>query len=416
MIVRVPYGKQDSIDVEVDDARVAGVLEPNPVEIGDEIATIRRALDKPIGAPRLAEFLSDALNVLFLVNDATRPTPTATVLDVVADDLAGRDVRFLVATGNHRAPTEEEYRQIFGPHLETFRGRVHAHDARHDEMVLLGRSKNGTEMRVNKMGVEAHKIVIISSVEPHYFAGYTGGRKSFLPGIASHQTITQNHKLALRREARALALEGNPVHEDMIDALGTVQKEIFNINTVLDKDHRVYAAVAGDIHASFEQASRKADEVFAAPLDEKADVVVSVVKFPGDINLYQSQKGIDNAKHALRDGGILILVSPCREGIGEATFFELLSSANSPGSVMEKIEQGYVLGYHKAAKMAEVNQWAQVWAVTDLEPGVLGKIFIRSCSSLQQAVDEALAEKGDDARVLFLLDGGLIIPVTRSSS
>jgi len=83
---------------------------------------------------------------------------------------------------------------------------------------------------------------------------------------------------------------------------------------------------------------------------------------------------------------------------------------------MEKIEQGYVLGYHKAAKMAEVNQWAQVWAVTDLEPGVLGKIFIRSCSSLQQAVDEALAEKGDDARVLFLLDGGLIIPVTRSSS
>jgi len=117
MIVRVPYGKQDSIEVEVDEARVAGVLEPNPVEIGDEIATIRRALDNPVGAPRLAEFLADARDVLFLVNDATRPTPTARVLDVVADDLAGRDVRFLVATGNHRAPTEEEYRLILGRHL-----------------------------------------------------------------------------------------------------------------------------------------------------------------------------------------------------------------------------------------------------------------------------------------------------------
>ena len=412
MILKIPYGKDDEIEVKLDDRRVAGTVTPNQVPIGDEAGTIRRALENPVGAKRFSEFVADAKDLLVIVNDATRPTPTEKVLQILEKDLEGLAVRFIVATGIHRAPTEEEYRQIFGEHLERYRDRIHAHDARKSEdMVLVGTSKNGTEMRVNKLGVNAHKILIISSVEPHYFAGYTGGRKSFLPGIAAFETIEQNHKLALKPEAQALRLEGNPVHEDMIDALKTVKKDIFAINTVLDKDHKIYAASAGDIHKSFEEATGKADEVFAARIPEKAEVVVSVVKFPGDIDLYQAQKGIDNAKHALKDGGILILVSKCRSGIGEKSFFELLSSADSPDGALKKIEEGYVLGYHKAAKMAEVGQWAQTWAVTDLESGLLEKIFIRSCDSLQQAIDEALLKKGGAARVLFLLDGGLTVPL-----
>ncbi|HUU02965.1 MAG TPA: nickel-dependent lactate racemase [Myxococcota bacterium] len=417
MIVEVPYGQHGKTSVDLPEERLAGVIEPRRVDIGDESETIRRAVDNPTGSKNFSEFLSDARDVLILVNDATRPTPTSRVLDILVSDLEGRKVSFMVATGNHRAPSQEEYRRIFGTHYDRYKDRIFAHDAKKkDDMVLLGKSANGTEMRVNKMGVEAHKIVIISSVEPHYFAGYTGGRKSFLPGIAGHDTITQNHKLALSPKARALALAGNPVHEDMIDALSTVKKEIFAINTVLDGRHRIYAAVAGDIHASFEQATSKADEVFTVPIEAKVDIVVSVVKFPGDINLYQSQKGIDNAKHALREGGIMILVSSCREGIGEDTFFELLGSAGSPDEVLAKIEQGYVLGYHKAAKMAEIGRWAKIWAVTDLDPGLLEKIFIRSCGSLQQAVDDALFEKGESARVLFLLDGGLIVPCLEEKS
>jgi lactate racemase len=417
MIIEVPYGRHGEISVELDDRRLAGVLEPRKVDIGDESETIRQAVDNPVGSKSFADFLKDARDVLILVNDATRPTPTSRVLDILAADLEGRKVSFMVATGNHRAPSPEEYGRIFGAHYDRYKDRIFAHDASaKDDMVLLGKSKNGTEMRVNRMGVEAHKIVIISSVEPHYFAGYTGGRKSFLPGIAGHDTITQNHKLALKPEARALALVGNPVHEDMIDALSTVKKEIFAINTVLDGRHRIYAAAAGDIHASFERAARKADEVFTVPIEAKADIVVSVVKFPGDINLYQSQKGIDNAKHALKRDGIMILVSSCREGIGEETFFELLSSADSPDEVLAKIEQGYVLGYHKAAKMAEIGRWAKIWAVTDLEKGLLEKIFIRSCGSLQQALDDALSEKGESAKVLFLLDGGLIVPCLEEKS
>jgi nickel-dependent lactate racemase len=359
----------------------------------------------------LKEFLADARDVLFIVNDPTRPTPTARVLDIIAEDIAGQNISFIVATGIHRAPTEEEYLQIFTEKYYTkYKDRIHCHDSRKDEMVYLGTSKNGTEMKVNKIGVDAHKIVIISSVEPHYFAGYTGGRKSFLPGIAAFDTIEQNHKLALKQEARALALEGNPVHEDMIDALSTVKKEIFTISTVLDKKHRIYAATAGDIYKSMEAAVSKAQEVFVAKIPQKADIVVSVVKFPSDIDLYQAQKGIDNAKYALKEGGILLLVAKCRMGIGEDSFVKLLSSADSPRDALDKIEKKFVVGYHKAAKMAEVGLYAQTWAVTDLDPKILESIFIRPFSSLQEALDKAFEEKGKDAKALILLDGSLTIP------
>jgi nickel-dependent lactate racemase len=413
MILRVPYDKNDQLEAEIPDECLAGTIEPNEVKIGDEVEVIRQAVANPVGGKSLSEFLADAKDVLFLVNDATRPTPTARVLDVIEEDLAGCPVSFMVATGIHRAPTEEEYIQIFSnKHYTRFKDRIFAHDARKKEdMVHLGQSKNGTEMRVNRKGVEADKIVIISSVEPHYFAGYTGGRKSFLPGIAAFDTIEQNHKLALKPEACALKLEGNPVHEDMVDALKTVKKEVFAINTVLDKNHRIYAAAAGDIHQSMQQATKQANEVFAAPIAEKADVVISVVKNPADIDLYQSQKGIDNAKHALKEGGILILVSKCRMGVGEESFINLLSSASSPQDVLDRIEQGYKLGYHKAAKMAEVNLWAQTWAVTGLEPEMLEKIFIRPFSNLQDAVDAALSEKSSQAKFLLLLDGSLVIPM-----
>jgi nickel-dependent lactate racemase len=411
MKLEIPYGKDSKLEAEIDEQSVIGIIEPNEVEIGDETEIIRQALNNPIGSPSLKEFLKDARDVLFIVNDPTRPTPTARVLDIIEDDIAGQNVSFIVATGIHRAPTEEEYLQIFTEKYYTkYKERIHSHDSKNDEMVYLGTSKNGTEMKVNKIGVDAHKIVIISSVEPHYFAGYTGGRKSFLPGIASFETIEQNHKLALKQEARALALEGNPVHEDMIDALSTVKKEIFTISTVLDKNHRIYAATAGDIYKSMEAAVSKAEEVFVAKIPQKADIVVSVVKFPSDIDLYQAQKGIDNAKYAVKDGGILIVVAKCRMGIGEDSFVKLLSSADSPKDALDRIEKKFVIGYHKAAKMAEVGLYAQTFGVTDLDPKILESIFIRPFSSLQEALDKAFEEKGKNAKALVLLDGSLTIP------
>ena len=414
MKIDLPYGKDGTMTVEISDNLKTDFLEANDVEIGDEGKNIENAINSPINSKSFTDFLSDAKKVLVIVNDATRPTPTKRVLDFIFQDLKQTDYNFIIATGAHRGPSEEEYIQIFGDYYAELKDRIIVHDARVDEdMVYLGDSSNGTPMHVNKAGVEADKIIIISSVEPHYFAGYTGGRKSFLPGIAGYKTIEQNHKLALVPEAKALALDGNPVHEDMIDAIKTVKQEIFSIMTVLDKHHQVYATCCGHINDSFHAAIDRANEVFAAPLEEKADIVVSVVKFPQDIDLYQAQKGIDNAKLALKEDGIMILVAKCRCGIGGKAFADLLGSSDTPQAALDTIEKGYVLGYHKAAKMAEIGLWAQMWAVTDVAPEVISKLFIKPYSDIQTALDQALEEKGKDASVLFLMDGGLTVPLVK---
>jgi len=396
----------------IEDKFVSGIVKPNKVLIADEFQTIQNAISNPINSKNFHDFLKDSKDILFIVNDATRPTPTAKVLDIIYDDIKGYNLKFIVATGIHRAPTEDEYIQIFGKHYQELKDIIYTHDSEKEEdMVYLGTSKNGTEMLVNKIGVDADKIVIIGSVEPHYFAGYTGGRKSFLPGIASYKTIEQNHKLALSPKAKSLALEGNPVHEDMIDALKTVKKDIFAIMTILDMDHNIYAATSGNINDSFTAAIEKANDVFVVQIKEKADIVVSVAKFPMDIDLYQSQKAIDNAKLALKKDGILILVSKCRCGIGHDTFVNLMGSCGSPKEVFEKIEKEYIIGYHKAAKMAEIGQWAQMWGVTDLPHNVLQKVFIKPFNSLQVAIDNALEFKAKNAKVLFMMDGSVTVPM-----
>lgn len=413
MDLQVPYGKEDILHVNLPDRNVMSVVHPNKVAMQDEKEILLKAIENPIESKSFADFLSDAKDILFIVNDGTRPTPTAKVLDLIYDQIKDQNIRFVIATGVHRAPTQEEFDFIFGKYYDVFKDRIHIHDSRREEdMVHIGTSANGTEMYVNRLGVEAHKIVIIGSVEPHYFGGYTGGRKSFLPGIASRKTIAQNHKHALKLKAHALALEGNPVHEDMIDALKTIaDKEIFSIQTVLDGERRLYGVTCGHIHKSFYAAIDKAKEVFCVRVPGKADIVVSVAPYPMDIDLYQSQKALDNGKLALKEDGILIMVSKCRTGIGEPTFFELLSSSDSPQKVLETIDQGYKLGYHKAAKMAEIGTWAHMWGVCDLEDKDMNAIFITPYRDLQSALNKALKEKGDSAKVLFLMDGSITVPL-----
>ena len=413
MEIKVPYG-QNEISVHLEKNSIAGVIHPNPVECGDEEETLRNALAHPLESPTFSEFLSGGGKTLFIVNDGTRPTPTAKALDIIERDITGFDCDFIIATGAHRAPTEEEYKFIFGRHLQTLRraDRIFVHDARkEDEMQFIGTSSNGTEMWVNKRAMQAERIVIIGSVEPHYFAGYTGGRKSFLPGLASLKTIAMNHKYALKPEANSLVLDGNPVHEDMVDALKTLRgKKIFSIQIVLDSRRRIYAAAAGDINASMNASIEAANRVFVVGVPQKEDIVVSVAPYPMDVDLYQSQKALDNGKLALKKGGTLILVSKCRTGIGDDAFYKLLSSCERLEDVLAKIEREYKLGYHKAAKMAEIGLWAEIWAVSDLPAETLNKIFIRPFDNLQSAIDAALSRKGAGARVLFLMDGSITVP------
>ena len=410
MRIEVQYGDGREA-VELPDANVGEVVHPKDLPPLDEGETLTNAFKSPLGPQTLEEFVRRAKNVLVVVNDGTRPTPTGRVLEQMMPVLEGKDVSYIIATGMHRAPTEEEYRFIFGPVYEKVKDRVIVHDSKTSETTFIGTSRNGTRLLVNRKVMDADRIIVISSVEPHYFAGYTGGRKSFLPGVSAYETIEQNHKLALRLEAQALRLKGNPVSEDMEDMAKALRdKRIFSVMVVLDKHHRICHASAGNLTRSWRSAVKKADEVFVMKLKRKADVVVAVTAFPYDIDLYQSQKALDNAKYAVRDGGIIILVSACRTGVGPETFLNLLASANTPKDALEKISHTYKLGYHKAAKMAEIGLKCRMMAVTKLDPEVARKAHMEPMGSLQEAVDRALADLGPKSKVTFIMDAVITVP------
>jgi nickel-dependent lactate racemase len=180
--------------------------------------------------------------------------------------------------------------------------------------------------------------------------------------------------------------------------------------TVLDREQDIYAVTSGSLESAFDEAVRRAAEVFVVQLAQKVDVVIACAKYPMDIDLYQSQKAIENAKLALKPGGTLILVSSCRDGIGDDTFSALLSSCDSPDSVFKKIEERYKLGYHKAAKIAEILDMARVLAYTDLEDKELESVFIKPVNNLQKTLDDLLKE-APGAKVVLMPDASVTVPM-----
>lgn len=410
--IDVPYGS-DTITVRVPPENLAGVIRPNPASSVGELDTVDAALRDPIDSEPFADFVSHpGHETLVIVNDAARPTPTARVLPLLLELAESDDFYFAVATGAHGPPTQDEFLWIFGDRSQKVASRVFVHDSRNTkEMQRLGITSRGTSVAFNQVALDADRIVILSSVEPHYFAGYTGGRKSLLPGLAAFETIEQNHSLALLPNVEPLALEGNPVHEDMVEALLLLgDKPVFSINLVLDGDGRIYAATAGELSASFMAATERANEVYVAPIRDRADVVVSVARHPLDRDLYQIQKSLEHGLLALEEGGVLILVSKCWGGVGEDSYMEPIRRCGDPARVLEHVRTNREFGCHKAGRLARAALHAKLFAVTDLDPNIPRRVFMEPYSFLQQAIENALRLAGPDAQLLFLLNGSVTVP------
>lgn len=409
--MEIPYN-DGMISVELPDKNIQDIIKPVEISNRKEIQNVEQLLSSTIESVSLEEFVSSAKDLLVIVNDAQRPISTPMILEMIWEKIRNKPKTYVVATGSHKPPNETELLAIFGKFYDSVRNDVHIHVSRaDDEMVFLGNTGNGTPIKLNKILFEHDKVITITSVEPHNFAGYTGGRKSIIPGIASYETIERNHKFALGKGAENLIIHGNPVSEDMHDALKFISdKEIFSIQTVLDKEKKIYKAFCGDIEKAFYAAAKASDELYSVPVKEKADIIVAVPYPPLDMDLYQAHKAIENAKPILCDGGILILVASCKEGIGPDNFYKLLSQSDDPDEMIKTFEKKYNLGEHKSAKIARLQKRAQIWTVSDMNPEILEAIRFRPFSSLHKALEEAFIQKGPDTRVTFLLDGGITVP------
>ncbi len=457
MRIDVPWGT-GTVPVDIDSRRVGGVLTAKTERATDPEGALRRALGG--SRPTFREFLEQAPSpMLVIANDATRPTPTAAVMRLIAGDLegwlaggetapsagsaggagretawsgsagaeaappraGGRELAFVVATGTHRVASAQELVTIFGEEVaEKHADRIFSHDCKdRDSLVFAGETSRGNQLWVNRLLAEARSVISINSVEPHYFAGYTGGRKSLFPGLAGYDTVKFNHMYSLHDGSDTLILEGNPVHEDLDEAtrIVTGDKQLYSIQLVLDEDHGIGFAAGGELEDSFRKAVAVADQQFVLELDEAYDIVVSVAPHPMDCNLYQTNKAIRSGALALKPGGILIVVSECPHGLGDnTTLVDLLAAADSPDQVLQDATRSeYRLGLQQATGIARVLQQGDIWIVTSLSSEQMRSIFFLPFTSVQAAVDAALLKKGPGAKVLFLLESSITVPRVRTS-
>jgi nickel-dependent lactate racemase len=408
----IPYGEKD-LSLSIPENNWGELLVPKEVQPVSLEKEVVRASEYPLDAPSLREFLKGCRSLLILVNDETRPTPSGKVLEILWPHLSPYPLKILIATGTHKKSSVEGCRRIFGPLWTEVERSLLFHDCRQErEMIFLGETSRGTRVLVNQSLMMADRILAIGSVEPHYFAGYTGGRKMILPGVAAYSTIVANHSLAMDSNSRPLRLLGNPVHEDMEEAsrLLTIPP-VFSLMMVMTPAHQPVAVYGGTLQETLLSAAQRADEVFTVSFEEKADILISVPLPPMDINFYQSQKPIEHGKMALKENGILILVMPCPGGPGPEEFQNLLRRTGNPAQARALLDQPYRLGLHRITRNIKfLEQGGRIWGVTDLDPDFLSQTFLRPLPSLQEALDSALAEKGPKAKVHVLMNASLCVP------
>jgi nickel-dependent lactate racemase len=343
-IIDIPYGRGTQ-KVHVSDSRLAGILTASESTLPREnpSAIVLDALVNPIGSPRLSELARGKRRILVITSDHTRPMPSGTTLPLLLEEIrAGSPdskIRILIATGMHRAMTRSEQMERFGADLIA-RETIIMHQSDVDsEMAYCGQLPSGGELWLNKLVLWAELVVAEGFIEPHFFAGYSGGRKSILPGVASRKTVLYNHNAQFIADPRSTqgSLVHNPVHQDMAFA-AKVAKLSFILNVLLDAEKRIASAYSGDpekAHTAGCEACENASLVARAPADI---VITSNGGYPLDQNLYQAVKGMTAAEQCVRPGGVIIMCAEMADGHGGEAFYRWFADREGPGQVLRDIE------------------------------------------------------------------------------
>ena len=389
------------------------VLTANEIEhkrTGEE--AVRYALAHPIGTKPLKKLVVPGQKIAIVTSDVSRPMPSYAVLPAVLDELfsAGvkaEDVTVVFAIGSHRKETEEEMRRLVGDSVfET----VKCVDSDPEDTVHMGKTEAGTPVDITRVVAEADFRIALGNIEFHYFAGYSGGAKALMPGVSTPKAIERNHRMMVEPDAVAGKLHRNPIREDIEEA-GRIIGLDFIVNVVLDEHKHIVYCVAGDKIEAHRDGCAYLDRMYRKTIPEKADIVlVSQGGAPKDANLYQTQKALENAKYAVRDGGSVILIGACPEGLGSRVFEEWLTSASSPEELTERIQKEFVLGGHKAAAIGLVMQKAKVYLVSAMDPEFVKSIFFLPASSAEEAFRAAMKEYGPAAKVIAMPYGGATLP------
>ena len=420
MRIEIPYGKTKQA-LNVPESRLRAVLTPTHEEreLADQQELVRQALANPIGSAPLRELAKGKDKVVVITSDHTRPLPSAITLPLYLEEIRKgnpeADITILIATGVHRYPTEAEKRAKYGDDICDHEKLI-VHDANQDEnLVLMGTLPSGGELWLNKLVAEADLVVSEGFVEPHFFAGFSGGRKSVLPGVCDRTTVLGNHCGAFIASpyARTGVLDRNPLHIDMV-AAARMAKLRFIVNVIIDEEKKTVAAFAGDpeaAHAAGVRFLRPYCQVDAVPADI---VITSNGGAPLDQNIYQSVKGLTAAEASARKGAVLIMCAELADGTGGEGFYRSLRDCTSPA---DHFAQCVATPQHKTIPdqwesqiLARILMKHHVIFVSrpEMEP-TLREMKLDYAPTLQAAVEKARALKGDDATVTIIPNGISVI-------
>ena len=419
MEMKLPFSREgmtlhldDRFDIEILESSIESMPKTGKTE--DEI--VQEAMRNPIGSPTLAELSAGKQNVVIICSDHTRPVPSKHIIPFMLQEIRTgnpqADITLLIATGFHRATTREELVGKFGEEIVAHE-KIVVHDSCDmDAMANLGVLPSGAPLLINKIAAQADLLVSEGFIETHFFAGFSGGRKSVLPGVSSKVTVLGNHCSAFIHSpySRTGILENNPIHRDMV-AASQMANQKYIVNVVIDSNKKVVHAVAGDAIKAHEAGCQFLQQYCQVTPKQLADIAISTNGgYPLDQNMYQSVKGMTAAEAAAKQDGILIMVSNCGDGHGGEGFYNALKDCESPQALMDGILrvpqdqtkpdqweyqiQSRILIHHKV-----------IYVMCEKYRSMAREMGFETAADVDEALAMALQEKGQDAHIAIIPDG-----------
>ena len=418
MNIELRYGKQNLM-ISVPEDCVTVIAQQETKTLDKETQEIRNALRDPIFSKPLREITNSGETVAIVFSDITRPVPYKTLLPLILEELGDipkGQIVLINALGTHRKNTDKELQDLLGQEiLDDY--RIHQHDCDdEDNLEYLGRSKNNTKIFINKIYCQSDIRILTGFIEPHLFAGFSGGPKAVLPGIAGRETIHVNHgpgMIASTSSGFGIT-NGNPIWEEMMEvALQT--KPHFLVNTTQTPDGKITGIFAGDLGKAHQAGVQFARQSAMVPVQEKFDIVISTAGgYPLDISLYQAVKGLAVAGNIVQDGGAIILAAECEEGLPDyGEYADVLGTSRSPQELLSKITSGDISMQDQwdAQIQAAICSRVRFYIYSDgLSDDEIKKAFGVPCREINGLLDVLLREKGDQTRIAVMPHGPQSVP------
>jgi len=413
--IELPYGSS-LLKVRIPTSNITCILNTQDIKsLANEKEAITNSLIAPIGCPPLLDCVNKNDRVVVIVTDNTRPCPDDRLLPPILAELEEKvpreNITIIVALGLHPPLDKQELVKKLGRDIvENY--NVMNHDV--NQTVNIGTTSRGTPVDINTRVVEADFRLSTGFIEPHFFAGFSGGRKSVAPGVFSVRSAYHNHGYAMIEHScvKAGILKGNPIHEDMVEQ-ARMAKLNFIVNVLLNKKREITHVVAGEAIKAHEKGCQIERDIAGVKVAHKVDITITTNSgAPLDMDLYQSCKGIDTAAQITRDGGIIIIASACSAGVGPEAFRELHASVSSPKEVLQKIRREEPIGVQWENQiLARTQLKNDVYLVSGLEDSAVKDMMMTPIGTIEEGLEKAFKNLGDNAEIAVIPEGPLVLPL-----